>query len=148
MDTVYQQANEQAAEQAAKNGHDKPEHRPCDHDHDHGHGHHYEHDDWKERYEKEKRHEEYKLHHIYKLEKTIKKLADALADLGRGAHLHELLGIIHKPGWTTKAELAFVNAILDQIGVQIRALDRLQDDLVDASRKVTYGYKDKRDDDK
>jgi hypothetical protein len=56
-----------------------------------------------------------------------------------------LLRIIHKPGWTTKAELAFVNAILEHIGVQVRALDHLQHDLVEAARKVTYEYKDKYD---
>jgi hypothetical protein len=116
-----------------------------DHDHDHKHDHKHDHDDWKDRYEKEKCYEEYRLHHIYKLEKTIKELADSLARLGRGAHLHDLLRIIHKPGWTTKAELAFVNAILEHIGVQVRALDHLQHDLVEAARKVTYEYKDKYD---
>jgi hypothetical protein len=75
-------------------------------------------------------------HGIKELEKTIRALADALAGLGRGGHLQELLDIIHKPGWTTKAELAFVNAILDHISVDVRALDRLQADLVEASRKV------------
>ena len=85
---------------------------------------------------KHRRH--HKSHHIHELDETIKALADALAHLGRGAHLQELLRIIHSPGWTTPAELAFVNAILDHISVEVRTLDRLQADLVEASRKVTH----------
>jgi len=73
------------------------------------------------------------------LEKTIKAVADLLANLGRGAELQELLRIIHAPGWTSPAEVAFVNAILDHISVDVRALERLQADLVDASRKVGHG---------
>jgi hypothetical protein len=46
------------------------------------------------------------------------------------------LHIIHRPGWTTPAELAFVTAILDSIAVQVRSLERLQADLVEAARKV------------
>ena len=75
-------------------------------------------------------------HHIHELEKSIKTLADALATLGRGAHLLELQRIIHQPGWTSPAEFAFVNAILDHLSVEVRTIERLQADLVEASRKV------------
>ena len=75
-------------------------------------------------------------HHIHELEKTIKALADSLAHLGRGAHLLELLRIIHCPGWKCASEVEFVNTILDHISVDVRALDRLQANLVEASRKV------------
>ena len=75
-------------------------------------------------------------HHIHELDKTIKTLADRLAELGRGAHLLELQRIIHWPGWTSPAELAFVNAILDHLSVEVRTIERLQADLVEASRKV------------
>jgi hypothetical protein len=79
---------------------------------------------------------EYTSHHIHELEKTIKTLADKLAELGRGAHLLELQRIIHRPGWTSPAEFAFVNAILDHLSVEVRTIERLQADLVEASRKV------------
>lgn len=79
---------------------------------------------------------EYPSHHIHELEKTIKTLADKLAELGRGAHLLELQRIIHWPGWTSPAELAFVNVILDHLSVEVRTIERLQADLVEASRKV------------
>jgi hypothetical protein len=93
------------------------------HDHDHDKD-----DDDKKR--------EYPSHHIHELEKTIKTLADKLAELGRGAHLLELQRIIRCPGWTSAAELAFVNAILDHLSVEVRTIERLQADLVEASRKV------------
>ena len=67
---------------------------------------------------------------------ALKTLADALATLGRGAHLLELQRIIHQPGWTSPAEFAFVNAILDHLSVEVRTIERLQADLVEASRKV------------
>jgi hypothetical protein len=102
-----------------------------DHDHDHDHDKHcrdHDHHDAKCR--------DYPSHHIHELEKTIKTLADKLAELGRGAHLLELQRIIHWPGWTSPAELAFVNAILDHLSVEVRTIERLQADLVEASRKV------------
>jgi hypothetical protein len=89
---------------------------------------------------KDRRREHETSHHIHELEKTIKCAADGLAGLGRGSHLQELLRIIHLPGWTTPAELAFVNAILDHISFEVRTLDRLQADLVEAARKVTQKH--------
>jgi hypothetical protein len=88
----------------------------------------YDRDDKKER--------EYHSHHIHELEKSIKTLAAALATLGRGAHLLELQRIIHHPGWTSPAEFAFVNAILDHLSVEVLTIERLQADLVEASREV------------
>ncbi|WP_426210898.1 hypothetical protein [Massilia sp. TWP1-3-3] len=72
-------------------------------------------------------------HHIHELENKIRHLLDALAHLGRGSNLQELLRIIRWPGWTTPAELAFVHAILEHIGAQVHTLERRQDDLVEAS---------------
>lgn len=119
---------------------DKYEHR-----HHHHHEHHcHDKDDCDDKDDdkcKKDRRRHHTSHHIHELEKTIKTLADSLSDLGRGAHLHELLRIIHWPGWTSKAELAFVNAILDHISVEVRTLERLQADLVEASRKVCHKHK-------
>jgi hypothetical protein len=98
-------------------------------------------DDDRDHKGKDRRRHHETSHHIHELEKTIKCAADALAGLGRGSHLQELLRIIHLPGWTTPAELAFVNAILDHISFEVRTLDRLQADLVEAARKVTHKHK-------
>jgi hypothetical protein len=75
-------------------------------------------------------------HHIRKLEKKIRLLSNALSRLGRGLELQELLIIIHRPGWTSIAEFEFTDSILDHIGAEIRALERLQDDLVEAANRV------------
>jgi hypothetical protein len=98
---------------------DKDKYKKCKYDRrDHCHDH-------------EKKHK-----HIHELQHTIKALSDQLAYLGRGHALHELLHVIKWPGWTTPAEFAFVVAILENIGNQVRLLERLQDDLVEASKKV------------
>jgi hypothetical protein len=109
----------------------------CDDDHDRKD--HDRHD--RDHKDKDRRHHHETSHHIHELEKTINSAADALAGLGRGSHLQELQRIIHLPGWTTPAELAFVNAILDHISFEVRTLDRLQADLVEAARKVTHKHK-------
>lgn len=108
------------------------------HKHEHHDRHHHEHHDRHEHhYHGYKRdHDHYESRHVHELEKTIKGLGDALASFGRGSHLLELLRIVNRPGWTTPAELAFVNTILDSIAVQVRSLDRLQAELVEAARKV------------
>jgi hypothetical protein len=96
--------------------HDK--HKHCKYDRRHHHDH------------------EDKHKHVHELEHAIKALSDQLAYLGRGHQLHELLHVIKWPGWTTPAEFAFVTAILENIANQVRLLERLQDDLVEASKKV------------
>ncbi|MFP5390070.1 MAG: hypothetical protein ACLGI6_00780 [Gammaproteobacteria bacterium] len=106
-----------------KHDHDH-KHDKCKHDHDHKHDRrcHYEHD---------KKHK-----HVRELEHAIKALGDSLAYLGRGQYLLELQHIVKWPGWTTPAEFAFVTTILDNIAGQVRLLERLQADLVEASKKV------------
>lgn len=90
---------------------------------------------------------EKKHKHIHELEHTIRSLADQLAYLGRGHQLHELLHVIKWPGWTTPAEFAFVTAILENISSQVRLLERMQVDLVEASKKVANKRHKKDDDD-
>lgn len=87
--------------------------------------------DRRDHYDQEKKHK-----HIHELQHSIKNLADQMAYLGRGHQLHELLHVIKWPGWTTPAEFAFVTAILENINNQVRLLERLQADLVEASKKV------------
>jgi hypothetical protein len=110
--------------------------------HSRHHSKHHSHHDHDDRDCKERR-RHHQSHHVRELEMTIEALADALAHLGRGGHLHELLRLIRMPGWNTSAEFAFVNAILDHISVEVRTLDRMQADLVEASRKVTHKPKER-----
>jgi hypothetical protein len=113
----------------------RPEQRQPQIADDHGHDHH-----------KDKSCHHRPPHHIHELENKIRHLLDALAHLGRGTHLKELLRIVRWPGWTTPAELAYVHAILEHIGADVRALERLQCDLVEASWKVSCKKKDHHDD--
>lgn len=84
-------------------------------------------------------------HHVHDLENKIRHLLDSLAHVGRGTHLKELLRIVRWPGWTTPAELAYVHAILEHLGAQVHTLERLQDNLVEASWKVSCKKKCRKD---
>ena len=78
----------------------------------------------------------YHQHHIHELEKKLKKLAEKIDDLGRGAHLRELQRIVDCKGWVSPAELVFVNNILEHIFGELCTVERLQVDLAKAARKV------------
>lgn len=73
---------------------------------------------------------------IRELEKSITALSDALAHLGKGTSLRDLILIIREPGWTTPAELAFATSIVDTMSTQVQTLERLQTNLLQASRLV------------
>lgn len=75
--------------------------------------------------------------HIAELDKKITALSDALAHLGKGTDLKELLRIIRNPGWTTPAEFAFTMAILDSMQEQTKQLSRLNAHLLDAGKLVS-----------
>ena len=73
---------------------------------------------------------------LRKFEKSITALSDALAHLGKGTSLRDLILIIRKPGWTTPAELAFASSIVETMTAQLTQLERLQTNLLKASRMV------------
>jgi hypothetical protein len=74
--------------------------------------------------------------HVETLEKEITALSDALAHLGRGTSLAELLKIIRNPGWTTPAEFLFLKAMLTSAQIQVSAIEALQRDMLAASKAV------------
>ncbi len=74
--------------------------------------------------------------HVKILDKKITELSDALAHLGKGADLKELLRIIRFPGYTTPAELAFSVAIIDSMNAQARLLSTLNAQLLAAGKLV------------
>lgn len=74
--------------------------------------------------------------HVKQLEQKIDALSDALARLGQGATLKELLRIIRFPGYTTPAEFVFNGAILDAMQAQVDALDKLGQDLLAGAKLV------------
>ena len=74
--------------------------------------------------------------HIEVLDKKISALSDALAHLGQGTTLKELLRIIRFPGYTTPAEFAFSVAMLDGMAHQARMLEQMGDQLLAAAKQV------------
>lgn len=74
--------------------------------------------------------------HVRVLDKKITELSDALAHLGKGTDLKELIRIIRFPGYTTPAEFAFTVAILDSMQTQVTALAHQGAQLVAAGRLV------------
>ncbi len=77
------------------------------------------------------------IDHVALLDKKITALSDALAGLGRGTELKELLRIIRKPGWTTPAEFAFSMALLDGMQAHVAVLAREVTAMVVAARQVS-----------
>lgn len=74
--------------------------------------------------------------HLDRIDKKITALSNALATLGRGTDLRELLQIIRHPGWTTPAELAFCMSLLDGMELHAQALTSLSARLLAASKLV------------
>lgn len=73
---------------------------------------------------------------IRELDKKITALSDALAHLGKGTTLQELLRIIRFPGYTTPAELAFTLALVNHMQTQATALEKLGGDLLAGAQAV------------
>ena len=77
--------------------------------------------------------------HVKVLDKKITELSDALAHLGKGSDLKELIKIIRFPGYTTPAEFAFSVAMLDSMQAQVAALGSQSEHLLAAGRLVVAG---------
>jgi hypothetical protein len=67
--------------------------------------------------------------HVKIVDKKITELSDALARLGQGTDLKELLRIIRFPGWTTPAELAFALTVIDSMQLHANAIARFSTQL-------------------
>ena len=78
-------------------------------------------------------------HELTQLEGEIQALKTSHAALASGDSLDELLKIIHRPGWTTPAELAFVLTGLASVRAQTAQLTSLTNGLVAAAKLVGAG---------
>src|SRR5690242_14369431 len=74
--------------------------------------------------------------HVYEVEAKVTALSNALATLGRGTTLAELLKLIHFPGYTTPAEFAITMAMLESMSAQVESLTRMQNELVAATKLI------------
>lgn len=79
--------------------------------------------------------------HVRQIDAKISALSDALAHLGRGTGLKELLKIIRFPGYTTPAEFALTMTILESMEAQVRTLEKMEQDLVAGSKLIVQAGK-------
>lgn len=82
---------------------------------------------------------------IVALENRIRAMHDALDTaagraatdgLAPAADAEELITIIHRPGWTTIAELRLVNALVDSITAHAHTVAGMRAALLAASREI------------
>ena len=73
---------------------------------------------------------------INDLDKKITALSNALAHLGKGTSLQELLRIIRFPGYTTPAEILFTGALVDAMQAQVSTITQLENNLLAAAKAV------------
>jgi hypothetical protein len=74
--------------------------------------------------------------HARDVEAKITALSDALAHLGRGTTLADIIKLIHFPGYTTPAEFALTIAVLDVMSAHVAALMKLQTELLAATKLI------------
>lgn len=75
--------------------------------------------------------------HIRQLDAKITALSAALADLGKGTGLKEMLTIIKHPGFTTVAEVALIMTILEAMAAQTATMAKTEASLVAAAKQVS-----------
>ena len=73
---------------------------------------------------------------VTELEERIRATSKSLAQLKTENFTEEFLQIIHRPGWTSVAESLFVRHILSAVEQHAKALNQLQQGLLEASRAV------------
>ena len=75
--------------------------------------------------------------HVRVVDEKVTALSKALADLGRGTSLRELLKIIRFPGYTTPAEFALTVAIVDAMAADVSVLAELENDLLAGASRLS-----------
>lgn len=76
------------------------------------------------------------MHDLDKLAGQLKDLDTLLARLAAAERRRELIKIIRFPGWTTPAEFLLVSGIVTSISAQLKVLEKLEVQLLDASKLV------------
>ena len=74
--------------------------------------------------------------HVRQIQERADALSAALAALGQGSGVRELLKIIHFPGFTTVIDVAFIVSILDDMTDRVRGLAKMEASLVATSRMI------------
>lgn len=75
---------------------------------------------------------------LRELDKKITALSDALAHLGKGSTMKDVLLIIRKPGYTTPAEFRFTLGLVDAMHGQVSLINQLGDNLLAGAQAVGH----------
>ena len=74
---------------------------------------------------------------LKQVELRCSNLTQSLKALAEEKDFAELMSIIHKPGWTTPAEVFFVNGLLDSMNAHTKHLTELKQTLLAGARAVS-----------
>jgi hypothetical protein len=74
--------------------------------------------------------------HIQNVEQKLSAVKANLRSVADDPVYDQLLQIIHRPGWTTPAEVAFVETILSSVDAHAQLLSQLHKDLLRSSQLV------------
>lgn len=74
--------------------------------------------------------------HVDRIEKNLKTLMKTVPDVLRVDHLEEMLVLIRHPGFTTPAELAVVQGLLETTQALVHQIGRLNETLLAGSRQI------------
>jgi hypothetical protein len=75
-------------------------------------------------------------HDLATFEARLKDVHTSLAGLATATDFEELIKIIHRPGWTTVAELAFATGILEAMHAHAQVMVGLKQALLRGSDQV------------
>ncbi|HEX6258451.1 MAG TPA: hypothetical protein VFZ48_03155 [Candidatus Saccharimonadales bacterium] len=75
-------------------------------------------------------------HDLDKLARKLRNLDTLLGRLAAAERRKELIKIIRIPGWTTPAEFLLVSSIVESVSAQLKVLEELEVNLLEASRMV------------
>ncbi len=75
---------------------------------------------------------------LRELDKKITALSDALAHLGKGSTLKDVVLIIRKPGYTTPAEFKFTLGLVDAMQAQVGVITKLGEQLLAGAQAVAH----------
>jgi hypothetical protein len=74
--------------------------------------------------------------HVEELDRRLRALAASVADSSSMDDLDELFKIIHRPGWTTIADLAFMHSLIDAAERSVADTSHLRSALLGGARAV------------
>lgn len=70
------------------------------------------------------------------IEGQLRELHASFQQLSGGDSVENIISVIHKPGWTTIAEIAFFTGIVDSMLAHTKALASLKQALLSGAAKV------------